>query len=50
VGGCQDASLIIDFIGAYLFPNGEREIQEFAATGISLGGKPISQSTCKDQS
>jgi len=39
VGGCQDATLIIDFIGAYLFPNGERTIQEFAATGISLGGK-----------
>jgi hypothetical protein len=39
VGGCQDATLIIDFIGAYLFPNGERTIQEFSATGISLGGK-----------
>jgi hypothetical protein len=41
VGGCQDATLIIDFIGAYLFPNGERTIQEFAATGISLGGKHL---------
>jgi len=38
VGGCQDVSLIIDFLGAYLFPNGERTIEEFAATGISLGG------------
>jgi ABC-type enterochelin transport system permease subunit len=39
VGGCQDVLLIIDFLGAFLFPNGERTIQEFAATGISLGGK-----------
>lgn len=39
VGGCHDSSLIIDFLAAYLFPNGERAIEEFAATGISLGGQ-----------
>jgi hypothetical protein len=41
VGGCLDTSLIIDFLAAYLFPNGERVIDEFAATGISLGGQFI---------
>jgi hypothetical protein len=38
VGGCHDVSLIIDFLGAYLFPYGERVIVEYIATGISLGG------------
>ena len=42
VGGCLDTSLIIDFLAAYLFPHGERVIDEFAATGISLGGKVAS--------
>jgi len=37
-GGCHDVSLIIDFLAAYLFPNGERVIDEFIPTGCSLGG------------
>ncbi|WVO15427.1 hypothetical protein L204_103085 [Cryptococcus depauperatus] len=37
-GGVHDVQLVMDFIGAYLFPNGERVIEEFVATGISLGG------------
>jgi len=39
VGGTQDLTLIIDFLAAYLFPNGERQIQEFIASGMSLGGE-----------
>ncbi len=39
VGGAQDVSFVIDFLGAYLFPQGDRTIDEFIATGISLGGK-----------
>lgn len=31
-------SLIIDFLGSYLFPEGERTIDDWVATGISLGG------------
>lgn len=38
VGGCQDVTLIMDFLGSYLFPHGERTIDEWVATGISLGG------------
>jgi hypothetical protein len=38
-GGCQDVTLIIDFLAAYLFPEGGRVIDEWIATGISLGGK-----------
>ncbi|RSH95099.1 hypothetical protein EHS25_000185 [Saitozyma podzolica] len=38
VGGCHDVSLIIDFLAAYLFPLGDRVIDEFIATGVSLGG------------
>jgi len=38
VGGCHDVSLIIDFLAAYLFPHGERVIEEFIPTGVSLGG------------
>ena len=40
-GGCQDFRLIVDFIAAHLFPSGERVIDEFIATGMSLGGKII---------
>lgn len=39
VGGAQDVSFVVDFLGAYLFPQGDRTIDEFIATGISLGGK-----------
>ncbi|RXK38455.1 hypothetical protein M231_04220 [Tremella mesenterica] len=38
VGGCQDVSFVIDFLASYLFPNGERDIVDWIATGISLGG------------
>ena len=38
VGGTEDVSLIIDFLAAYLFPSGERKIEEFMVTGMSLGG------------
>nr|XP_031861474.1 uncharacterized protein CI109_003078 [Kwoniella shandongensis]KAA5528546.1 hypothetical protein CI109_003078 [Kwoniella shandongensis] len=37
-GGYQDVTLIIDFLAAYLFPAGEKVIEEFIAAGISLGG------------
>lgn len=37
VGGCHDVSLIIDFLAAYLFPHGERVIDEWVAAGFSLG-------------
>lgn len=40
-GSAQDQSMIMDFLAAYLFPNGEREIVEFMATGISLGGNTV---------
>lgn len=33
--------MIINFLAAYLFPNGERVIDEFFATGISLGGNSV---------
>jgi hypothetical protein len=29
----------MDFLAAYLFPGGERVIDEFIPTGISLGGE-----------
>jgi hypothetical protein len=38
VGGCHDVSFIIDFLGSYLFPEGNKRIDEWIATGISLGG------------
>ncbi|ADV23076.1 hypothetical protein CNBF2720 [Cryptococcus gattii WM276] len=37
-GGCHDVSLIMDFLGPYIFPNGEKTIESFIITGISLGG------------
>lgn len=38
-GTARDISFLIDFIPAYLFPNGEKVIEKFAVTGISLGGE-----------
>jgi hypothetical protein len=38
VGGCNDVSLIMTFLASYLFPHGERVIDEFIPTGFSLGG------------
>lgn len=33
--------MIMRFLNPYLFPNGEREITEWMATGISLGGNTV---------
>jgi pimeloyl-ACP methyl ester carboxylesterase len=37
-GTTSDVRNLIDFIPAYLFPAGEKQIEEFWVTGISLGG------------
>ncbi|OWZ39271.1 hypothetical protein J010_04030 [Cryptococcus neoformans] len=37
-GGCHDVSLIMDFLAPILFPNGEKTVESFVITGISLGG------------
>ncbi|KAI5452029.1 hypothetical protein NCC49_001325 [Naganishia albida] len=37
-GTARDISFLIDFIPAYLFPNGEKVVEKYAVTGISLGG------------
>lgn len=37
-GTARDVSFLIDFLPAYLFPNGERMVAEWAVAGISLGG------------
>lgn len=39
VGGCRDFQQIIDFLAAYLFPHGDRVIEEYIPTGVSLGGE-----------
>lgn len=33
--------MIMKFLNPYLFPKGEREITEWMATGISLGGNTV---------
>lgn len=38
-GTARDISFLIDFIPAYLFPEGERTVEKFAVTGVSLGGE-----------
>ncbi|KAG8908495.1 hypothetical protein FRB99_005853 [Tulasnella sp. 403] len=37
-GAASDVSFLIDFLPAYLYPNGEREIVDWGVIGISLGG------------
>ncbi|KAJ9125549.1 hypothetical protein QFC22_000511 [Naganishia vaughanmartiniae] len=37
-GTARDISFLIDFLPAYLFPEGEKTIEKFAVTGVSLGG------------
>ncbi|KAI0364757.1 alpha/beta-hydrolase [Pilatotrama ljubarskyi] len=37
-GTANDVSFLIDFLPAYLFPYGEREISQWLVSGISLGG------------
>uniref|UniRef100_A0A0W0FKC6 Peptidase S9 prolyl oligopeptidase catalytic domain-containing protein n=1 Tax=Moniliophthora roreri TaxID=221103 RepID=A0A0W0FKC6_MONRR len=37
-GTARDISFLIDFLPAYLFPNGETKIAEWGVAGISLGG------------
>lgn len=38
-GTARDVSFLIDFLPAYLFPNGEKHVEEFFVTGVSLGGE-----------
>lgn len=40
-GGVEDHILIMDMLGDYLFPMGERKIAEFMVAGVSLGGHLI---------
>ncbi|KAF8575436.1 alpha/beta-hydrolase [Ramaria rubella] len=37
-GSASDVAFLIDFLPPYLFPSGEREVQEWIMSGISLGG------------
>ncbi|KAG8880977.1 hypothetical protein FRB97_000301 [Tulasnella sp. 331] len=37
-GTSRDVSFLIDFLPAYVFPNGEREIIDWGVIGVSLGG------------
>ena len=38
VGTAQEVSFLIDFLPAYLFPEGDRKIDTWAVAGVSLGG------------
>ncbi len=38
VGGARDASFLVDFLPAYLFPQDDRTVAEWVITGKSLGG------------
>jgi hypothetical protein len=38
VGAVKDISFLIDILPAFLFPHGERTIEEWALAGFSLGG------------
>ncbi|SPO21937.1 uncharacterized protein UTRI_01924_B [Ustilago trichophora] len=38
VGDARDASFLVDFLSAYLFPHDERTVAEWVITGKSLGG------------
>ncbi|BEI85789.1 hypothetical protein CcaverHIS002_0600760 [Cutaneotrichosporon cavernicola] len=40
-GACQDHDFVIRFLEPYLWPNGERKVVEWMATGISLGGNSV---------
>lgn len=40
-GATQDYDMIMRFLNPFLFPKGEREIVEWMATGISLGGNAV---------
>jgi len=37
-GSARDVSFLIDFLPAYLFPDGERTVSQWMISGISLGG------------
>ncbi|KAI0048999.1 alpha/beta-hydrolase [Auriscalpium vulgare] len=37
-GTARDVSFVIDYLPAYVFPNDERTISEWAVAGVSLGG------------
>lgn len=38
VGDARDASFLVDFLAAYLFPQNDRYVAEWVVTGKSLGG------------
>ncbi|KAL1407506.1 hypothetical protein Q8F55_006939 [Vanrija albida] len=40
-GAVQDHQLVIEFLPVYLFPNDERVVDRWMATGISLGGNTV---------
>jgi len=40
-GTAQDTSLLIDYIGAYVFPANEKKVDQHLALGISLGGHSV---------
>lgn len=46
-GTARDISFLIDFIPAYLFPNGEKVVEKYAVTGISLGGQSTLLTRCQ---
>ena len=37
-GTARDTSLLIDYLGSFVFPNGEHQISENLVLGVSLGG------------
>lgn len=37
-GTARDVSFLIDFLPAYLYPDGERQIKQWGVIGVSLGG------------
>lgn len=41
IGTARDVSFLIDFLPAYLFPNGENHVVSWGAIGYSLGGHVV---------
>lgn len=39
--GAQDQKFIMEFLPSYLFPKGERTIDEFVPAGVSMGGHAV---------
>lgn len=40
-GSAQDVSFLIDLLPAVLFPEGEHEVAQWLAAGVSLGGHAV---------